>query len=135
MKAKKKYQRKQLEKYSAVFMQLGLVLALFIVYVTLEHKTLFKQISPTISERIHKEDFIPIDNPIIIKTDNPKVTKPKKIKPQILDIITKGDDIKFEDIIDIPTDNDIPEIINADDIVEIIEPPVIDNDIPYMLVE
>ena len=39
MKNLKKLPNKQLEKFSNIFTQLGLVLVLFIVYVTLEHET------------------------------------------------------------------------------------------------
>ena len=39
MKNLKKLPSKQLEKFSTIFTQLGLVLVLFIVYVTLEHET------------------------------------------------------------------------------------------------
>lgn len=39
MKKVKKHPRKQLEKFSNIFIQLGLVLVLFIVFVILEHRT------------------------------------------------------------------------------------------------
>lgn len=39
MKSQKKNPRKQLEKFSSIFTQLGLVLVLFIVFVSLEHET------------------------------------------------------------------------------------------------
>ena len=39
MKNLKKQPTKQLEKFSNIFMQLGLVLVLFVVFISLEHKT------------------------------------------------------------------------------------------------
>jgi len=42
MKNSRKRPTKQLEKYSNIFTQLGLVLVLFIVYITLEHETAIK---------------------------------------------------------------------------------------------
>jgi len=39
MKNFKKAPTKQLEKFSNIFAQLGLVLVLFVVYVSLEHQT------------------------------------------------------------------------------------------------
>lgn len=39
MKNVKKIPTKQLEKFSTIFTQLGLVLVLFIVYISLEHQT------------------------------------------------------------------------------------------------
>ena len=44
MKQVKKVPRKQLDKFSAIFSQLGLVLALFIVFVSLEYQTEKKEI-------------------------------------------------------------------------------------------
>lgn len=45
MKNLKKLPTKQLEKFSNIFTQLGLVLVLFIVYITLEHETPQKTIA------------------------------------------------------------------------------------------
>ena len=39
MKSQKKHPRKQLEKFSTIFTQLGLVLTLFVVFITLEYET------------------------------------------------------------------------------------------------
>ena len=44
MKNLKKVPTKQLEKFSNIFTQLGLVLVLFIVYLTLEHKQFIAQL-------------------------------------------------------------------------------------------
>ncbi len=42
MKNVKKYPKKQLEKYSSIFVQLSLVLVLFVVYQMLEYETAHK---------------------------------------------------------------------------------------------
>jgi len=45
MKNVKKLPTKQLEKFSTIFTQLGLVLVLFIVYLAIEHETEEKKLS------------------------------------------------------------------------------------------
>jgi protein TonB len=45
MKNLKKQPTKQLEKFSNIFMQLGLVLVLFVVFISLEHKTAQKTVA------------------------------------------------------------------------------------------
>ena len=45
MKNLKKLPRKQLEKFSTIFTQLGLVIVLFVVYVTLEYQTEQKSVA------------------------------------------------------------------------------------------
>ncbi|AUC16417.1 hypothetical protein BTO06_15220 [Tenacibaculum sp. SZ-18] len=68
MKKLKKHPRKQLEKYSNIFTQLGLVLVLFIVFVTLEHQTEKK------SEAIAR-DFIINDDNTFTLSDYVKIPK------------------------------------------------------------
>ena len=51
MNTKKKLPRKQLDKFSNIFTQLGLVLVLFVVYVTLEHTTEEKKVFK--EEQVH----------------------------------------------------------------------------------
>ena len=86
MKNVKKLPTKQLEKFSTIFIQLGLVLVLFIVYLTLEHKTLQK--SAAIYEpEVREPVYVGPDTEIIFQIE--KVVKPKldlpKQQPLILD--------------------------------------------------
>ena len=131
MKNTKKLPTKQLEKFSNIFTQLGLVLVLFIVYVTLEHQTEEKTVAV----------FKPNDSDIVyIEPDQDVIfQKEVKIKPKIevlptkkiiLDKVEKGDNDIVETIIDIPTEN--PEIIDIDNLIEIKEPPIIIEDVDFV---
>jgi len=91
MKTQKKQPTKPLEKYSTVFMQLGLVVTLFVVYVLFEHQTEVK-VYAVFDPDIEKSDIVLYDDiPIItikrvVKKD---IITPKFKKPTILINITE----------------------------------------------
>jgi len=133
MKNEKKYPKKQLEKYSTVFMQLSLVLVLFVVYQVLEYESVQKKIE-TADIRLDLESMYTVENTDVIYEKEPAN---KKLKPVVvLNIIDKVEnneviqkmveswpvlDIEsnaLEDYVDVP-DNDIPII----------------NDVPFILIE
>lgn len=128
MKNIKKLPKKQLEKFSNIFTQLGLVLVLFIVYVALEHKTEQKTaiVFDTRDSKIVYEE----PNRDVIFTKEPKVI-PKieapKISPVFIDKIEKGDNDIIETVLDdnlteepilIDIDNDVFEVEIKEDIIE-----------------
>ncbi|MEE9408382.1 MAG: energy transducer TonB [Polaribacter sp.] len=123
MKNLKKIPTKQLEKFSNIFTQLGLVLVLFIVYLTLEHQTVQKTAIVFEPERSNVV-YMELDTEILF-TKEPKVV-PKveivKAYPFILDKIEKGDNTIIETIIDVSTEE--PTLIDLDSFVEIDEPEV-----------
>ena len=128
MKNLKKLPTKQLEKFSNIFMQLGLVLVLFVVYVFLEHETEQKT-AIVITEPETTPVYISPDETIIFKRKpkiEPKVELPKPTKV-ILDKVVKGDNNVTETIIDTePIDE--PKIIDINKVPEIKEIEPIDND-------
>jgi protein TonB len=122
MKNLKKLPTKQLEKFSNIFTQLGLVVVLFIVYLTLEHKTEQKQFA--------KEDF---DPPEIVVFQPDQIIEfrrePKELKipaPIIActfipdEPIKKGDNDDEETVIVLPTAK--VSQINPDDVLVVKEP-------------
>ncbi|SDS48088.1 protein TonB [Polaribacter sp. KT25b] len=122
MKNLKKLPTKQLEKFSNIFTQLGLVVVLFVVYLTLEHKTEQKQFAVV--------DFDPpeivIFNPDEIIEFRREVQKAPKIpEVSVVDVfipdepIKKGDNNVVETVINLPKDKIVH--INPDDIVVIDE--------------
>ncbi|MCI2229364.1 energy transducer TonB [Polaribacter sp. MSW13] len=135
MKDLKKLPTKQLEKFSNIFMQLGLVLVLFIVYLTLEHQTEEKTFAlkePVVSERIYME---PDEVIVFVKEPKvePKIELPKQ-NPFILDQVKKGDnDIVEISVIDEPIED--PKIIDIDAVIEIVEKPIIEEDVPFVNIE
>ena len=118
MKNLKKLPTKQLEKFSNIFTQLGLVLVLFIVYLTLEHETKQNQyaiVDHEISERVY------IEPDQIIRFTKEKKAEPKKDMQKtvflIPDEVVKGDNEITETIVDVPKEN-ITQI-DPEDIIEI----------------
>jgi protein TonB len=138
MKNFKKLPRKQLEKFSTIFTQLGLVLVLFVVYISLEHKTEEKK--AIVFE--HEDSKIAYFDPSteIIFTKEVKVTpniKVVKTPPFIVDApIDKGDNTVIETVIDLPSEKD-PEIIDINTVVTIVEKPTFndEDEVPYILIQ
>jgi protein TonB len=93
MKNEKKHPRKQLEKYSNIFMQLSLVLVLFVVYQLIEHETRYNSLAIDVPESsidyILKVDETPL---VQFKKEVKKTIKKSPPKQIILDeIIPKKD--------------------------------------------
>ena len=138
MKNIKKLPAKQLEKFSNIFTQLGLVLVLFIVYVVLEHKTPEKSYA--------SKDFNP---PEIVRLteDQPyefaREPKPKQqiqTPPSNLFIpdeeIKKVDNNIEETPIDLPEDDE-PVQLDIDALVTVDEPISEDppETVPFIMIE
>ena len=139
----KKKPRKQLEKFSTVFMQLGLVLTMFVIYVTLEYETVEKKPLTEVYETdsdLYEMDF---NKPVIFVKDvpKPKVEElPKPISPTDLSKVQKvdNDDKKvIATVIDLPKDTK-PQIIDFNKVPVVPEDEGIDeNDDPknFFLIE
>ena len=138
MKNVKKLPTKQLEKFSTIFTQLGLVLVLFVVYITLEHET--KQKSLAIYEpEVSKSIYIEPNTEVIFTKEKTVKQKPDPVKQNqlILDEdIEKVDDDKKETILitepkkqkvdfDLNKIETVPEPIDEDD----------DDPIPFISIE
>jgi protein TonB len=137
MKTFKKRPSKQLEKFSTVFTQLGLVLVLFIVYVTLEHETEEKQIAIVnydTTERIYVTD-----EQQVIYVKEPKAIEPtidlRTTEPKIIDKFKKGDDEIIKTLFTEPK-KVATVFVDANTLVVIDEPKNdIDEDVPFLLIE
>jgi len=125
----KKHPKANLENYSKLFVQLGLVLSLLVVYVLLQNKTFEKN-----GADIYTDNRVLIDDtPPIIEY---KVENPKPKKKVILGVIKTIKD-------DTPQEEDIIQIIKIDDpvkeptFIKVAEEETIDeNDgVPIILVE
>ncbi len=131
----KKNPKQQLQNYSKIFMQIGLVLALFITYALMEHKTYEKDNTSHLGV-VHMvgelEEEIPIVE--IQKVEPPKQNVPP---PTIEKIKVVEDDLKIEETIIESTETDEGEaiIINTDDIEEVEEAEEVIEDIPFILIE
>tara|TARA_B100000809_G_scaffold113404_1_gene111913 strand:- start:1556 stop:2296 length:741 start_codon:yes stop_codon:yes gene_type:complete len=136
MKNLKKQPSKQLEKFSNIFMQLGLVLVLFIVYVTFEHET--KQRNFVVDNSYQSEIvFITQVQDVIISREpkNKPIIEPPTNDTFLLDEpIEKGDNKVIETIIDLPKDDIVQ--LKPDDIIEV-EIPINDGPetVPYIMIQ
>jgi len=117
MRELKKSPRQQLEKFSTIFMQLGLVLVLFVVFVSLEHETEeTAMVMETKGEEIiEMTDF---DIPIIYTKE-----VVRKIEPKVERVITK--------LID------KPEVVKNDEEIKksIITEPVVEEPVVVKIIE
>lgn len=112
MKTFKKNPRKQLEKFSTIFTQLGLVLTLFIVFVSLEHET-EKDLAFAYKPFDATEVVFTFEKEVIVeKKKKAKITSPKK-KSVVKEIITPKvipNNKVIETVLNIPI-NDTPDIV------------------------
>lgn len=136
MKNVKKLPTKQLEKFSTIFTQLGLVLVLFIVYVTIELETEQKQLS-TFYDEPPRTVFVDSDQEIVF-------VKEAKLKPKLEtkrtvfipdEPVKKVDNDAIETVIlnEEPLKEEIH--INTDDIIEFDEPTEIIENVPFDFVQ
>ena len=139
MKNLKKAPTKQLEKFSNIFTQLGLVLVLFVVYVSLEHQTEEKMVED-LGFDFHSEvyQFAP-DTEIIFRKELKK-NMPKTVTAEIDDFIPdapieKGKNEEIET--NIITAKVPPVILNTDDIfvLHILDEDPIIEDVPYTMIQ
>ena len=124
MKNVKKLPSKQLEKFSNIFTQLGLVLVLFIVYVALEYQT--EQETVAVFEKNVtdcKAIYVKPDADVIFKREPKVIPKAEivKIAPLLIDEVVKGDNTITEIIFD-DTPDELPTIIDIEALVVIKEP-------------
>ncbi len=134
---KKQHQTEKFQKSPFIFTQLGLILALLLVYSALEFTTE--------REITMLEEVVPFDDPIFVTSDGPvviiekkEVKKEAKIKrklPLIDPIIVPDDTDIVEKILDPPIDNDEP-IININSIVEAPDDGIdVDQPLPFRIIE
>jgi len=101
MKEIKKNPRKQLEKYSSIFMQLGLVLTMFTVYVVLEHEIPrdFAAISKPVEEISESVFIFDREIPIEKKIEKKVIkTKPKRITKIVKPLVVKNNVVKIKTV-------------------------------------
>lgn len=135
----KKNPKLQLENYSKIFMQIGLSLTLFLVYAIIEHKTYEKEELDSLGEA----------NMIVEMTEDIPIIKMQKIEPtqtvappppSIEKIEIVDDKQVIEETIVETTETNENEaitdaVITTDDIIEVQEGEVIEEDIPFILIE
>jgi protein TonB len=127
----KKNPKANLENYSKIFMQLGLVLALLVVYLAIQKKSYDRQIAdlgPVVLNAQDEEQTIEIQKvkPPEIKTPPPPT--PDKIEvvddqKDVEETVIESTDVSEEDAVEV---QDIQDVSDEEDVVE---------DVPFAIIE
>ena len=131
----KKYPDAVLENYSLILVELGLVLALFIVYEFIQMKSYPRPIealsASILSEDDDDEVLVEIKPMEVQTTPAPKTVIPEKI-------IKVEDEIDIQETVIESTETDETEAIFIDmnkDIVDVKEEEIVEEDVPFVVIE
>ncbi|QNM85351.1 energy transducer TonB [Polaribacter pectinis] len=127
----KKNPKSNLENYSKIFMQIGLVLALFVTYAAIEKKTYDRNIGDlgTVNMNAEMEEEIPITERIEpVKPKTPPPPAPEKIE-------VVEDEKEVEETVIESTETDETEAVEVEEIVEIEEVEEVVEDVSFMIIE
>ncbi|MFD1314498.1 energy transducer TonB [Namhaeicola litoreus] len=127
----KKNPKANLEKHNKQFMLLGLVLALLIIYVGIEWKTFERNIADlgVVNAELDEE----IDIPITERIQEVKPPPPPPPAPEKIEIVE--DDTEIEETVLESTETDQNEVVEVQEIVEIVEEEVVEEDVPFAIIE
>lgn len=127
----KKSPRANLENYSKSFLQLGLVLALLIIYLGIEYKTFDRDVSnlgDAIFEEVLEEDI-----PITERIEQIKPPPPPPPAPEKIEVVE--DEKEVEETVLESTETDENEAVEVEEIEEVVEEEVVMDDVPFAIIE
>ncbi|HKJ06107.1 MAG TPA: energy transducer TonB [Flavobacteriaceae bacterium] len=127
----KKNPKANLENYSKIFMQLGLVLALLIVYLAIEKKTYERSIGdlgPVVLNIEDDEQTVEIE-----QVKPPEVKTPPPPTPDKIEVVEDEEEVE-ETVIE-STETDEEEAIEIEEIVEVVEEEEVIEDVPFAIIE
>lgn len=128
----KKNPKSNLENYSKLFMQLGLVLALFVTYVAIENKTYDKTYG--VLDGVEMASEIEEETIELNVEPPPKQNTPPPPPPDVVEVVE--DEKEVEETIIESTETDESEAVEVEDIVEAEEEgPAIIEDVPFSIIE
>ena len=128
----KKNPKSNLENYSKLFMQIGLVLALFVTYVAIENKTYDKEYGDLGAANMAadiEEETIELQ----IEPPKPKPTTPPPPAPDKVEVVE--DEKEVEETIIESTETDESEAVEVEDIEEAEEEEEVIEDVPFAVIE
>lgn len=129
----KKNPKSNLENYSKLFMQLGLVLALFVTYIAIENKTYDKQYDQLGDANMGTD----VDEETIVMTPPPPPPPPPATPPpptpEKIEVIE--DDKEIEETVLESTETDEAEAVEVEEIVEEAEDEEVVEDVPFSIIE
>ncbi|RSC94824.1 energy transducer TonB [Tenacibaculum singaporense] len=128
----KKNPKSNLENYSKLFMQIGLVLALFVTYVAIENKTYDKEYGElgmaNMATDIEEETI-----ELQIEPPKPKPNTPPPPAPEKIEVVEDEEEIE-ETVIE-STETDESEAVEVEDIQEVEEVEEVVEDVPFAIIE
>ena len=127
----KKNPKANLENYSKFFMQLGLVLALLIIYLGIEYKTFDRDISDLGNANYNEE--IEEEIPITERVEQIKPPPPPPPAPEKIEVVE--DEKEVEETVLESTETDENEAVEVEEIEEVVEEEEIMEDVPFAIIE
>ena len=126
----KKNPKANLENYSKLFLQLGLVLALLISYVSIEYKTFDRELDDLLGANIGEEEEIEI--PLTERIELVQPPPPPPPAPEVIEIVEDEKDVIEDPPVSSEADQDT-EI--KEPIKEIVEEEEVMEDVPFSIIE
>ncbi|WP_299106378.1 energy transducer TonB [uncultured Tenacibaculum sp.] len=128
----KKNPKSNLENYSKLFMQLGLVLALFVTYVAIENKTYDKEYGDLgVADMASDVDEETIE--LQIEPPKPQPKTPPPPTPEKIEVVE--DEKEIEETVLESTETDESEAVEVEEIVEVEEEEELVEDVPFAIIE
>lgn len=127
----KKNPKANLENYSKMFMQIGLALALLVIFVSIEYKTFDRTISDLANVASEEEEEI--DIPLVNQPKEIKPPPPPPPAPEVIQVVE--DEKEVEETVLESTETDEEEVIEVDEIEEAVEEEEVVEDVPFAIIE
>lgn len=127
----KKNPKANLENYTKIFMQLGLVLALLVVYLAIEKKTydrVIADLGPVVLNMEDEEQTVEIEQ---VKPPEPKTPPPPT--PDKIEVVE--DEVEVEETVIESTETDEDEAVEVEEIIEVEEEEEVMEDVPFAIIE
>ncbi len=127
----KKNPKANLENYSKLFMQLGLVLALLIIYLGIEHKTFERDLSDLAN--VSQQEEVEEDIPITERIEQIKPPPPPPPAPEVIEVVE--DEKEVEETVLESTETDENDAVEVEEIEEVVEEEEVLEDVPFAIIE
>jgi protein TonB len=127
----KKNPKSNLENYSKLFMQLGLVLALFVTYAAIEQKTFDREYSVLGDANMNAD--LEEDIPITERIEEIKPKTPPPPAPEKIEVVE--DEKEVEETVIESTETDESEAVEVEEIEEVEEAEEVIEDVSFMIIE
>jgi protein TonB len=127
----KKNPKANLENYSKLFMQLGLVLALLVTYLAIEKKTydrVIEDLGPVVLNIEDEEQTVEIE-----QVKPPEVKTPPPPTPDKIEVVEDEEEVE-ETVIE-STETNEDEAIEIEEIIEVVEEEEVMEDVPFAIIE